>query len=287
MRRLLACTCLTPFALAAASQAHAERKVETAITTPLATATATNGAPDDINVTSAGKITLTGGTAITIDSNNNVTNAGAIAIQGANNAIGILAQPGRAGNITNSGTITIDENYAPTDADNDGDLDGPFAQGSGRFGIRIAPGGTFTGNVANTGTITIEGNDSAGLAIDSQLAGSLNSSGTINVTGDRSVGVRAGDVTGNVRIAGVTGVLGADAVGVALDGDIGGALVIQGAVASTGYRSTTAPADTSKLDADDLLQGGVAVRIGGDVAGGIRFAVAAGGQQHHRRRRGR
>lgn len=274
MRRLLACTCLTPFAFAAATQAHAERKVETAITTPLATSTATNGAPDDINVTSAGKITLTTGTGITIDSNNSVTNAGTIGIQGANNAIGILAQAGRAGNVTNSGTITIDEDYTATDTDKDGDVDGPFAQGNNRFGIRIAPGGTFTGNVANSGKINIEGNDSAGLAVDSRLAGSLNSSGTINVTGDRSVGVRAGEVTGNVRIAGVTNVTGQGAIGVALDGNIGGALVIQGAVASTGYRSTTAPADTSKLDADDLLQGGPAIRITGDVAGGIRFAVA-------------
>lgn len=273
MRRLLACTCLTPIALAAASQAQAERKVETAITAPVATATATSGAPDDINVTGAGKITLTTGTAITVDSNNNVANGGTIGIQGANGAIGILAQPGRAANITNSGTIAIDEDYTAVDADKDGDLDGPFAQGSGRFGIRIAPGGTFTGTIANSGTITIEGNDSAGIAIDSRLAGSLSSAGTINVTGDRSVGVRAGDVTGNVRIAGATSARGADAVGVALDGDIGGALVIQGVVTSSGYRSIIAPADVSKLDADDLLQGGPAVRIGGDVAGGIRFAV--------------
>ena len=43
------------------------------------------------------------------------------------------------------------------------------------------------------------------------------------------------------------------AVGLALDGDIGGALVIQNSVTSTGYRSISAPADPSKLDADDLL----------------------------------
>ena len=41
------------------------------------------------------------------------------------------------GDITNTGTITIDETYTPTDSDNDGDLDGPFAQGSNRFGIRV------------------------------------------------------------------------------------------------------------------------------------------------------
>ena len=64
---------------------------------------------------------------------------------------------------------------------------------------------------------------------------------------------------------------GANSVGVALDGDIGGALTVQGTILATGYRSTTAPADASKLDADDLLQGGPALRVSGDVAGGILF----------------
>ena len=54
-----------------------------------------------------------------------------------------------------------------------------------------------------------------------------------------------------------------------LGGDVGGAVVIQGTVTSTGYRSTSAPADPSKLDSDDLLQGGSAVVVNGNVAGGI------------------
>jgi hypothetical protein len=274
MRRLLAYSCLTPLALIAFSQAQAERKVDTKITAPLSTGTATNNGPDHINVTAAGAITLTGGTAITLNSSNTVTNAGALAIQGANNANGILAMPGLTGAITNSGTITIDEDFTPADADKDGDLDGPFAQGSGRYGIRIAPGGTFTGNILNSGQITIEGNQSAGIALDSRVAGSFTNNNTITVTGNDSVGVRATDITGNTRIAGAINVRGANAVGVSLDGDISGALAFQGTVTASGYRSIQAPADPSKLDADDLLQGGPAVRIQGDVAGGIRFAVA-------------
>ena len=273
MRRLLAYSCLPPLALVAFNQAQAERKVETKITTPLATSTATNGAADHINITSAGGITVTSGTAVTLDSNHTVTNAGALAIQGASDATGILANSGLTGAITNSGTITIDENYTPTDTDNDGDIDGPFAQGSNRFGIRIAPGGTFNGNVANSGTITIEGNQSAGIALDSRLNGTFTNGGTVNVTGNDSVGIRATDITGNTRIAGTISARGANAVGVSLDGNIGGALTIQGAVNVTGYRNVTPPADPSKLDADDLLQGGPAVRIQGNVAGGIVFAV--------------
>ena len=38
-------------------------------------------------------------------------------------------------------------------------------------------------------------------------------------------------------------VKGANSVGVALDGDIGGSLVVQGGITSTGYRSITAPAE--------------------------------------------
>jgi hypothetical protein len=274
MRRLLAYSCLTPLALVAFSQAQAERKVDTKITSPLSTATATNNAADNINVTSTGGITLASGTAVTLNSNNTVLNAGALAIQNANNANGILALPGLTGSITNSGTITIDETFAPTDTDKDGDLDGPFAQGSGRYGIRIAPGGTFTGNVLNSGTINIEGNQSAGIALDSILNGTFTNSGTMSVVGNNSVGIRATDISGATRIAGSINVRGGNSVGVSLDGDIGGALTIQGTITSSGYRNTTAPADPSKLDADDLLQGGPAVRIQGDVAGGIRFAVA-------------
>ena len=45
--------------------------------------------------------------------------------------------------------------------------------------------------------------------------------------------------------------------------------MIQGAITSSGYRSTVVPSDVSKLDADDLLQGGSAVVVGGNVAHGI------------------
>jgi hypothetical protein len=38
--------------------------------------------------------------------------------------------------ITLSGKIIVDESFTPTDTDNDGDLDGAFATGSNRFGIR-------------------------------------------------------------------------------------------------------------------------------------------------------
>jgi len=270
MRHLLACTCLTPIALLA-SPLHAETVVSTATTTPVATVTAANGQPDNIRITTAGSVKPTAGVAVTLNSNNSVTNEGAIQITGANDSAGIQAAAGTAGTITSSGTITIDETYTPADADKDGDDDGPFAQGSRRFGIRTLGG--FTGNIVNSGAITIEGNDSAGIALGGPLAGSLASSGAITVTGDNGVGIRAGTVSGNVSITGAVSVRGANAIGVALQGDIGGALVIQNAISASGYRSTTLPTDVTKLDADDLLQGGPALIVSGSVGGGILFDV--------------
>ena len=270
MRKLLAATCLTPlsFALLPAI-ANAETVISTALTTPVLT----SAGNDDVRISSTGSVKPAAGNAVTIDSNDSVKNEGAIQITGSNNSAGIVANPGLTGNITNTGTITIDETYTPTDADNDGDIDGAFAQGSGRFGIHVLSGGTFTGNILNSGSITIEGNSSAGIAVDSTLAGNISlTGGTINVLGDNSVGLRAAAVNGNVSLTnGTILAQGAGSVGVSLGGNISGALVIQNSVTATGYRYPSPPADTSKLDADDLLQGGSAVVVAGNVAGGIVF----------------
>lgn len=283
MRHLLASTCLAAIALA---PAHAETTVTDKRTAAIRTATIKTGAADDIRITSTGSVEPTiAGAAVTIDSNNRVVNEGSILIGNQDNAIGIRAEAGRTGAITNAsgGKIVVDETYTPADADNDGDLDGPLAVGSGRYGIRTM--GSFAGDITNSGAITIEGKDSAAIQLGGPLDGKLIQDGTIVVTGDRSVGIRIGDVTGGVqppvvgqystavRIAGSTVATGQGAIGVSVEGNIGGALVVQGAVSTTGYRNVTPPADTSKLDADDLLQGGPAVRIAGNVAGGIVFAV--------------
>jgi len=265
MRFLLATTGLGAIAAATAVPAHAETQITTAVTTPQKTS-----ASGDIRITSSGSVKPTSGVGVTMDTSNYVKNEGTIQITGSNNSAGIVANAGLTGDILNTNTITIDENFSPTDTDNDGDIDGLFAQGSNRFGIHVL--GAHTGLITNNGTISVEGNQSGGIVLEGPLTGTLTNSGTINVLGNDSVGIEAGDVSGDVLIPkGTITVQGANAIGVALNGDIGGKLVIQGTVQTSGYRYTTAPADTSKLDADDLLQGGPAVVIGGDVAGGILF----------------
>lgn len=265
MRFLLATTGLGAIAAATAVPAHAETQISTAVTTPQ-----TTSASGDLHIMSAGSVKPASGVAVTQNTNNYVINDGTIQITGADNSAGIVSNAGTSGAITNTGTITIDESFTPTDTDNDGDLDGPFAQGTNRFGIHVL--GAHTGAISNTGKILVEGNNSGGIVLEGPLTGSLTNGGDITVLGNNTVGIKAGAVSGDVVLPkGTIQAQGAGAVGVNLTGDIGGKLVLQGTVQTTGYRYTTAPADVSKLDADDLLQGGSAVIVGGNVAGGILF----------------
>ncbi|BAK65118.1 YapH-family protein [Sphingobium sp. SYK-6] len=267
---LLASTCC----VALASAATAETTITTKQTAPVRTSTIKSGAPDDIKITSAGSLELTtAGPAITVDSANKVTNEGTIQIANTDDARGIVALAGTSGGIVNTGKIVLDESYAPTDGDNDGDIDGPFAVGKNRIGIHV--GGAYTGDIASDfgGSIAIEGNDSFGIRLDGPLNGKLTHNGSTTVLGDRAVGIQAGAINGSVRLAGTVATVGLGAVGARFDGPIDGTLTIQGAITSTGYRYTTPPADTSKLDADDLLQGGSAVIVADNVAGGIILAV--------------
>ena len=269
MRSLLGTTALGAIVVAtAAVPASAQTSISTAVTTPQSTS-----ASGDLTITSTGSVKPTTGAAVTLNTNNYVRNQGVVQVTGANDSTGILVQPNVTGEVTNSGSITIDESYTATDTDNDGDLDGAFAQGTNRFGIRVLGPGTFTGNIShNSGTITVEGNQSAGISVEGSLAGNLTVNGDVKVLGNDNVGVRAGDVSGNVIFRGGTiEAQGGNSVGVSLNGDIGGALVIQNTIQNTGYRYTQVPADPSKLDADDLLQGGSALVVAGNVAGGILF----------------
>lgn len=269
-RMLLAGTALavvvTPFL---AARLSAQTVINTARTTPVATSTVNNGQPNDVRIDTAGSVTVTSGTAVTVDSNNAVTNAGNIKVSDANDAVGIRVTAGRTANITNSGTITIDEAYTPTDTDNDGDIDGPFAVGTGRTAIRLE--GALTGNLSHTGTILVEGNQSAGIRALGPVTGNVTIEGKTTVIGTNALGVGLGAVSGEVKLAGEIAVRGEGARGVVLGGDIGGPLRVQGTITATGYRTITPPSDPSRLDADDLLQGGSALVIEGNAARGILF----------------
>ncbi|MET0274757.1 MAG: autotransporter domain-containing protein, partial [Phenylobacterium sp.] len=270
MKRLFVSAALLP--LVYAGQAGAETKISTATTAPVSTATVAAGQPDDITIEAAGSIKpAAAGVAVTLNSNNKVANAGALTFNDLDNSTGILIEGGRTGTVTNSGVITLLEDFTPTDTDSDGDLDGLLAKGTNRFGIRATGTAPFTGDIINSGTITIEGNDSGAIRIEPRLTGNLTQSGIITVTGDRSTGVFANSVSGDVRVTGAVTAQGEGAVGVSL-GNVDGGVRLQNSITTTGYRSTTRVADDAtraKLDADDLKQGGAAVRITGSVGKGV------------------
>ena len=267
---LLASTCL----VALAAPAAAETTISTTVTGPVRTSTVkAGGLPDDILINSTGVVNGNASGGVIIDSNHKLNNQGTIQIGNINNVAGVDVNAGVTSGIILSGKIIVDESFTPTDADNDGDLDGPFATGSNRFGIRT--NGAMTGDIliTSTGTITVEGNNSAGIYLGGPLTGNFRHDGATGVLGNNSVGVRLSDVSGNTRLAGTIVARGQGAIAVQSIGNIGGAMVLQGSITATGYRFTTPPADPSKLDADDLLQGGPAVSIEGNVAKGIILAV--------------
>jgi uncharacterized protein with beta-barrel porin domain len=301
--------------------ALAQVSVSTATTTPLQTTNANAGAASDITITSTGTIapTTANTTAVTVNSSNDVVNNGAINFNNLNDTVGVRLLPGFTGSYSGTGSISLLEDYVRDDDTSDTDTDetdGPIAEGSNRYGILLAPGGTFTGdiridntnNVATAqikgGSITVEGNNSAGVSLQSDLVGSYVQNGFVTVTGTNAVGVDLrGDVSGNVQIgseaittgtAGVGGdpvlggvsVRGEGAVGVRVLGNVGGEFMIDGGISATGFAQPTLsnyqdpddPAfDTNNegldepdaLDPDDLLVGGSAVEIRGDLAFGF------------------
>lgn len=292
--RILLATAVAIAPLMIASGALAEVVISTARTTPITTANATGTGPDDIRISGSGTITLTSGVAVTVDSSHDFDmDAGSRInmVSSADGSTGVLVLGGNTADITLGGTITvIDDISADTvlDADGDGDGDGTFARGTGRYGLRVIGGAPLVGNILleRAGAIAIAGNNSFGISLESPLTGNLTTNGTINVRGDGSFGLRtAGSVSGGVSLMGAINVNGAGSVGASVEGDVGGALLVQSAITVSGFRYTTRPAgrpagfvETSQnrgalfledLDADDLLVGGAALRIAGNVAGGV------------------
>ena len=292
--RILLATAVAIAPLMAAAGAQAEVVISTARTTPISTSNAAGATPDSIRLANGGSITVTSGAAVTVDSNHGVDLDAGSSIKmekAADGATAILAQGGTTGPITIGGAISITDDIEEyKDTDKDGDADGPFASGTGRYGLRVTGPAAKTGDIMieSTGTILVEGNNSYGVSVEAPLVGNFTNFGNLNVVGDNTRGISlSGPVSGNVNILGTVTARGENATAVAVEGPVDGRVAIQGAITSTGYRYTTrpnnkptsgtVPAETlflENLDADDLLQGGPAVRIAGNVAKGVLFDAA-------------
>lgn len=253
----------------------ADVTISTATTTPLETSAPDGNSPGNVSITSAGSITIDEGeTAVTVNSNNNVTNSGLIASEDADNTTGILIEGGFTGTINNEGRINLLEDYTLEDDDDDGNVDGPWAEGEGRNGIWLQSGPTHTGNIltSNTSSITVEGANSAGIRLDALLTGNLTSNGAISVAGDNGRGIAINEgVTGDVNITGTLNLRGENSVAVEINGALQGALNINGTHSISGYHSTSRPSAEriEDFDPDDLLQSGGFLELHYSVAEGV------------------
>jgi hypothetical protein len=278
--RILLATAVAIAPLLAATGVQAEVVISTTRTTPITTSNATGSGPDIIRIASGGSITVNSGTALTLNSSHDVTIDGGGSItmlNAADGATGVLVNGGNTADLTISGGISITDNidtYPNTDSDSD--LDGPFSNGTDRYGVRVVGSAPLVGDIRMTRTsaINVDGNNSYGISVESDLTGNLTTLGTVSATGDNSVGIRvSGDVSGQTFIGGnVTG-YGRNASAVTITGQTDGPLIVQGQIQASGYRYTSRPGQTviDALEADDLYQGGTAVLIAGNVAGGVVF----------------
>jgi hypothetical protein len=257
-----------------ATHAGAQTSIDSGRTTPVATSTASPAGPSDINITANGSVQPPSGVAVTIDSNNSVTNSGTIQFQNVNGVTGVQALGGHTGNIVNNNAITVTEDTSSNDANGDGILDGPFATGANRIGIQVTGPAPFVGSISNAagGVITVQGNNSYAISVETALQGTLSSIGTLSFTGAQGGAIRAQAIGGDVQIAGTVTSTGQGAQGITLGGDVAGGITVNGTVTSTGYRSTTRSIDPNVLKImtpDELLQGGTALTVSGSVGRGL------------------
>ncbi len=274
LNRLFLTTALTSLMFGAASLASAQTTIDADRDTPITTEDA-----GDITVNVGSTIsTTTEGPAITINSDNTVTQSGVVNISDIDNATGVLISGGNTGGYTQSGAIGIVEDYTPEDTDGDRIPDQPLALGTGRTGILISGASPFVGNVTleEAGSITVEGNDSYGIRLAgmSGLTGDLNALGSISVTGDNSVGVSIEDrIIGELALGRGIATRGTGASSVVVSGDVDGGFTATGAITNTGYRFTDRPNVQARplLDEDDLGQAGAAINISSNIRDGILF----------------
>jgi hypothetical protein len=260
--------------LVAAAPAYADTTISTGTTV---TSTVQTSSAGNVTVAGTGTLTKASGTVVEVNSANTATvNANGTIYAGTATAavsgsIGIQVDSGvTSTTITNAGTISVLEDYDPGTASssnvNGSVLLGNVSAVSNRYGIYSA--GSFTGSISNTGGITVDGENSAGIEVVGTLTGSISSEGAIAVLGDNSYGIKLSTVTGNVTIGGTLNVIGSNAQGYVQSGDVGGQILIDGAISNgTGYTTTSAVALTlspALLDTSTPV-----VEIDGNVANGI------------------
>ncbi|PHS40013.1 MAG: hypothetical protein COA91_05135 [Robiginitomaculum sp.] len=279
IRHLFASTAIPALFAALPGLAFAQVEVTDERTTGISTSSADGGAPADVIITSTGSITVTTGVAATLDSDNDLTNAGTITTTDADDTTGVLIT-GVTGNFTNTGTISL-TGAAPTDGITP---TSDIITGTGRTGILISGASPFTGNVTNSGSVTVLGQNSAGmrLANMSTMTGDFLHGGTLSIFGANSVGVDiAGDIIGNLAIGGTVRATGENSQAVNISGDVSGAITLTNAISTSGFVNSSGAILTARpdlagrlalTDTANLRQAGSAIQISGNIGGGINIS---------------
>ncbi len=260
----------------ATAQTPCPNEITTAETREVRTSTENAGDACDVTIAEGGSVETSAGSAVVLDSDNNLTVAGTVSSSDADDTTGIEIQGGNTGEVDINGEINLSETTAATDTDGDNTIDGPFAEGTGRTGILISGASQFTGEIrANQGTVLVQGNDSYGFRLLSSagLAGNLTLGGNIQALGSNAIAVSVeGDVTGDVVNNGTISATGEDAGGISVTGDINGQLLNGGGVTVTGYRFPNRPTvvnAASFLDETDTLQASSAIAVSGNITNGV------------------
>lgn len=220
---------LALFAVAWGSAAVAETVIEGERTTPVETSTANNGAADDVLVDEDATVTVANGTALNLDSNNDLTVDGTVRITSTTGGTGALLEAGNTGDFTFSGVMDLYQ-----DEDPDEDELGPVL-GEDNTGIEVSGAGVFVGDITleDGSVIAVGGDDSFGINILSAMTGDVSIGASIQVVGENATGVNlAAPLTGDftVETLGAISAFGENARGLVVGAAVSGAVWNNGSI---------------------------------------------------------
>ena len=230
------------------------------------TAVGDGNGPGNITIDANGVAGVTSGVAVTLNSNNSITNNGQIQNSGTTNAVGILVDlsQDRTGSILNNGYILVP-----------GPSDTLSKTVSNNVGILLQGAGTLTGDITLTtltdGAFTVGGDTSFGVLSKSHIVGKIENDGIITNVGLDSYGIATtGLVTGNITNLGAINAVGGNSVGLYIGGGVTGT-VLNGGTIGSGTGPQLVPDKTgTRLVTSAAVNGRAGVWIASDISGGFK-----------------
>ncbi len=226
--------------------------------TNIRTSTASGGSPANVVVADGGEISVESGVALTVDSNNTISNSGLIVNSGASNSTGVLFETSAGPNLMSTfnfvSTISV------------GDSSTTVSGGSGNYGILIDGPGIFQGNIIGTeqSGVSANGDNSAAFSLKADMIGGIDIGNAVVVGANSNAVEILGDLTGDLNILTNATARQTGNHGLYIDGNIIGGIRNVGLIAS----GTQAGFDQN-FDPVDATAGIASVRISGNVTGGF------------------